>query len=151
MFGIQQRPLNNSSNDINASSEFSLDGTVTITTPALNSVQGEVNLPSNIIETEETTAQACKNNRQTAAQNSFVISGKGGVPNKPGLPQDSHNILIDGEANSTSAIPPAIETSQGKIQPARGIEVTKSGAIILTAYRSNNTRDRIIQSSKNCG
>ena len=86
-----------------------------------------------------------------ATKNSFTIKGKGGIPNEPGLPLDSHNISVNGETNSTSAIPQPIATSQGEIQPARGIKVTKDGGIILTAYRTNNSGDRIPDNSPNCG
>ena len=35
-----------------------------------------------------------------------------------------------------------IETAQSKIQPARGVKVTESGEIILTAYPTDNSGDR---------
>ncbi len=152
LFGIEERPLNSLTNDINASSEFSLDGNVTIDTPDLNSFQGETDLPQNIITPEQTTAQACSGNRGSIARNSFTIKGKGGIPVEPGLPLNSQNIFITGESsNSISATPQGIETSQGKIQPARGIKVTESGKIVLTAYRTNNSGERISEIQRNCG
>ena len=39
LFGIEERPLNDVTNDINASSEFGLDGTVSIFTPDINTLQ----------------------------------------------------------------------------------------------------------------
>ncbi len=151
LFGIEERPLNPNTNDINASSEFSLDGNVTINTPDLNPVRGTTELPQNIVAPEQTTAQACQANREIAAKNRLNILGKGGIPPAPDLPLDSHNIAIAGEFDPTSAIPQPIETSQGKIQPARGVKVTESGEIILTAYRTNNLGERIWSSSVNCG
>ena len=143
LFGIRERLLNDSTNDINASSEFSLDGTVEITTPDINPVQGTTELPTNIVVPEQTTAQACQANRELAAQNELNITGKGGIPPAPELPLDSRNIFIDGETNNDPVIPKPIETSQGKIQPARGVKIAKSGDIILTAYRTNNSGERI--------
>ncbi|MEY2856440.1 MAG: hypothetical protein RLZZ74_749, partial [Cyanobacteriota bacterium] len=35
--------------------------------------------------------------------------------------------------------------------PARGIMVTKSGRIVLTAYRTNNAGERIPEGKINCG
>ena len=167
LFGIAEGVASdgNNSNDIDASSGISgLDGTVNINTSDTNPIQGATELPSNVVTAEQTTAQACHANGQIAAQNSFTIKGKGGTPNYPGLPLDSQNIyidgeIIDGEINSTSAIPQPIETSQGKIQPARGIKVTESGKIILTAYPTNNAGDmpngiasqRIREIQRNCG
>ena len=152
LFGIQERPLNPLTNDINASSEFSLDGNVTINTPDINSLESTTDLPQNIITPEQTTAQACNVNRGVVAQNSFTIKGKGGVPPFPELPLSSQNILINGEStNSTSATPQPIETSQGKIQPARGIKVSEDGKITLTAYRTNNSGERLPEIKSNCG
>ncbi len=151
LFGIQERPLNDSTNDIDASSEFNLDGTVNINTPDLNPIQGATELPNNVLEAEQTTAQACNADRESVAQNSLILKGKGGLPAAPDLPLNSANISINGEnTNSTSAIPQPIETSQGKIQPARGIMVTESGEVILTAYRTNNAGNRLPQINLNC-
>ena len=139
----------NNSNDIDASSEFSLDGTVTINTPDINPIQGATELPTNVIVPEQTTAQACQANREIAAQNGLNITGRGGILPEPGSPLDSQNIIGDSD-NSNSAIPAPIETAQGKIQPARGIKVTESGQIILTAYRTNNAGDRLFETNSNC-
>lgn len=152
LFGITEGAANSGSNDIDASSGVNgLDGTVSISTSGINHISGATELPSNVVTPEQTTAQACQSNREIAAKNGFTIKGKGGIPNEPGLPLDSRNIYINGEINPTSAIPQPIETSQGAIQPARGIKVTKDGGIILTAYRTNNSGDRIPHNSQNCG
>ena len=151
LLGIKERALNPQTNDINASSEFSLDGNVTINTPDINPLQGATELPTNVVEPQQTTTQACQANREIAAKNNLIIKGKGGVPPAPHLPLNSHNITINGEnTDSTASIPQPIETSQGKIQPARGITVTKDGRVILTAYRTNNQGDRLPPESLNC-
>ena len=151
LLGIKERALNPQTNDINASSEFSLDGNVTINTPDINPLQGATELPTNVVEPQQTTTQACQANRETAAKNNLIIKGKGGVPPAPHLPLNSHNITINGEnTDSTASIPQPIETSQGKIQPARGIKVTEDDRIILTAYRTNNQGDRLPPDSINC-
>ncbi len=148
LFGIRERPLNDETNDINASSEFSLDGNVTINTPDLNPVQGATELPTNVVEPEQTTAQACQTDRLSGISSGLTIEGKGGIPPEPGLPLDSHNIFVSGQTNPQSTIPAPIETAQGKIQPARGVKVTESGEIILTAYRTNNSGDRLPETRK---
>ena len=66
------------------------------------------------------------------------------------MPLESLNVNVNGESTSATAIPQPVKTSQGKIQPARGIEVSKSGEIILTAYRTNNAGQRVPQSDRNC-
>jgi filamentous hemagglutinin family protein len=141
----------NNSNDIDASSQvIGLDGTVTINTLDVNPVQGATELPSNVVEAEQTTEQACQANREAAAKNGLVINGKGGIPAPPDQPLTSQNLLINGEVTSASAIPEPIETSQGKIHLARGIKFTKDGGIILTPYPTNNAGERIPIIKRNC-
>lgn len=149
LFGIEERPLNNSSNDINASSEFSLDGSVTINIPDINPVQGVTELPTNVVELEQTTAQACQSNKEALAKGGLNILGKGGMVSEPGMPLNSLNLYPKSESVSTYTIPEPSQTSKGKIQPARGIKQTESGEIILTAYRTNNVGDRLIE-PRNC-
>ena len=154
LLGFRERQAleSNRTNDIDASSSVNgLDGIVNITTPGINLVQGLTELPSNVVEPEQTAQQACEANREAAAKNSLNISGKGGVVPDPALPLNSLNVIANDENTSTSAIAAPIETAQGKIQPARGVRVTESGKVILTAYRTNNSGDRISDGSRNCG
>ena len=149
LFGIQERPLNDSTNDINASSDFSLDGNITVTTSGVNPIRGTVELPSNIVVPESTAQQACEANRELAAKNGLTIAGKGGIVPDPASPFNSLNLYSEAKTIPISTIPAPIETSKGKIQPARGIQVTESGEIILTAYRTNNLGDRLPE-TRNC-
>jgi filamentous hemagglutinin family protein len=153
LLGIEARKAvdNNRTNDIDASSDFGLDGTVSIFTPDLNPVQGATELPSNIVEAEQTTAQTCQASRETTAKNSLIVKGKGGIPATPDQPLTSQNLIIDGEINSASAIPEPVKTSQGMIQLARGIKVAKDGDVILTAYPTNNAGERLPEGRINCG
>ena len=152
IFGIQERPLSATTNDINASSEVSgLDGTVDISTLDIDPVGGATELPINLVVPEQTTAQACQSDREAAAKNGLNIKGKGGVPPAPELPLNSLNTTIEGEyTDSISATPQPIKTSKGEIQPARGIKKTKNG-IILTAYPTDNQGDRLPEIKPNCG
>jgi filamentous hemagglutinin family protein len=148
LFGIEARPLNNLTNDINASSNFNLDGTVNINNSRIDPIQGATELPSNVAEPEQTTAQTCSANRDGKATNGLAIAGRGGITPSPDAPLNSENISNENPAQAS--IPEPIETSQGKIQPARGIMVTESGRIILTAYRTNNAGERIPEIKPNC-
>jgi large exoprotein involved in heme utilization and adhesion len=153
LLGIQQNSAteNNRSNDIDASSRFSLDGNIKINTPDNNLIQGVTELSTEVIVPEETTQQACQAKRESAAQNGLTITGKGGILPDPGNALNSLNTYVDGESTSAKSIPAPIETAQGKIQPASGIEITESGEIILTAYRTNNSGERLPEGSRNCG
>ena len=149
LLGIQERPLNDLTNDINASSQVSgLDGTIDLTNPEVDPVQGATELPSNVVEAGETTQQVCQANGESSASNTLTIGGRGGIIPEPGLPLNSSSIYVNGD-DSTSTIPAPIETAQGKIQPARGIKVTEDGKIILTAYRTNNAGERLPETN-NC-
>jgi large exoprotein involved in heme utilization and adhesion len=148
LFGIEERSLNDSTNDINASSNFDLDGTININTSKIDPLQGTTELPSNVVEAKQTTEQTCSADREGKANNGLAIAGRGGVTPAPDAPLNSEN--IGNENPPQASIPEPIETAQGKIQPARGIKVTKDGRIILTAYRTNNAGERIPEIKPNC-
>ena len=152
LLGLEERSStpDNQTNDIDANSNFGLDGNVSIFTPDVDLREGVVELSTSIVEPEQTVAQACQADRVAAAQSNFTIKGRGGIMPEPGSLLNSNNIYIDGEADSTSAIPAPIETAQGKIQPARGIKVTEDGTITLTAYRTDNAGQRIPQAEQYC-
>ena len=152
LLGIQPNSAtaNNGSNDIDASSRFSLDGNITINTLNNDLIQDATELSTDVIVAEETIAQICQANRESAAQNSFTITGKGGMAPNPGDVLNSLNIYVRGESTSAKPTPAPVETAQGKIQPARGVEVTESGEVILTSYQTNNSGDRL-PNIRNCG
>ena len=151
LIGIAEGFPSDSTNDINASSDNSdLDGNVVIRSLDTDPIGQPREIPSSVVEVEQTTAQVCRANREAAAKNAFTIEGRGGVRPTPDSPLDSDNILLSGDRISESLEPQPIETSRGKIQLARGIKVTKSGDVILTAYRTNNAGERIPE-RHNCG
>ena len=140
----------NNRNDIDASSQFSLDGNITINTPDSNIIQGAIELPSSVVELGETTQQACKANRESAAKNRLNITGRGGIVPDPALPLNSLNVTVDSPSTSATTIPAPIKTSRGKIQPARGIQVNELGEVILTAYRTDDAGERLPEIKRNC-
>jgi filamentous hemagglutinin family protein len=142
--------IRNNNNNLDASSDvFGFDGSVNINISDINPVQGATELPSNVVEAKQATEQTCSADRNGRATNGLAIAGRGGVHPAPDNPLNSESL---GNENSAEAsIPEPIETSQGKIQPARGIMVTKSGRIVLTAYRTNNAGERILEYKVNCG
>ena len=141
--------IENGTNDIDASSNVEgFDGTISIDPSSFTAFRGVTELPTNIVVPEQTVAQACRTDRERLAQGGFTISGKGGIVPNPSSPLDTLNVYVDGEDTKTD-IPEALETSQGKIQPARGVRVTDKG-IMLTAYRTNNAGDRLPESNSSC-
>ncbi|MGK7896751.1 MAG: beta strand repeat-containing protein, partial [Xenococcus sp. (in: cyanobacteria)] len=155
LFGIEERPLNDITNDINASSEFGLDGSVSIVTPDINPIQTDIQLPNNPLESGQTVAQACRSTGTADKPSGLIVKGKGGIPRQPIEPFDSETILVDESTTNSNLqanypeIKP-IETSIGNIYPARGIIKTEDGKIILTAYATDNLNSRTPHNSANC-
>jgi filamentous hemagglutinin family protein len=94
IFGIEQRAASdgNITNDIDASSEFGLSGTVEINTPDVDSNQDLVQLPTRPIEKE--VVQACASS-EVREQSEFVIKGSGGLPPSPEDALDSDALEVD--------------------------------------------------------
>ena len=162
LLGIRERLPSDSTNDIDASG--SVDGKVIINTPDVDITKELVETPQNVVEPEQTVAQACrsdyasrtgKDNGIAQRTGGLTIEGKGGVPPEPIEPLNSDNILVDGQVTNPSPqtqhpeIKP-IKTSKGDIFPARGIVKTEDGRIILTAYPTNSNTNRIPHGSTNC-
>jgi filamentous hemagglutinin family protein len=156
VLGIEERELNDLTNDINASSDvLGLDGTVNLNTSDINPIQGATELPSNIVEARQTSEQTCSVDRQTGTTNGLTVKGRGGVQPSPDLPLTSQtivdngkNVAIESNEAQVQAIAP-VHTSQGDIIPAQGIVVTEDGRIILTAYPTDGN-SRLPQGSANC-
>ena len=177
IFGIQENPvLNPITNDLNASSArgAQFNGNVAITTPEVDAIRGVTELPTTVIEAQQTTEEACAANSDNGKQNGLTVKGKGGILPSPNaiFSADALNIggkivadnnerypsvpLSKGEVNTVSSqinaesteIKP-ISTSHGDIYPARGIIKTADGRVILTAYPTDNVT-RVPNRSVNC-
>ena len=143
----------NGTNDIDASG--GVDGEVNINTPNVDITQGLVEAPQNVVEPEQTTAQACQSDRLAGRTGGLIVKGKGGIPPEPIEPLDSDTISVDGQIaqpnlqTQHSDIKP-IKTSIGEIFPARGIVKTEDGRVILTAYPTDNSSQRTPNIRANC-
>ena len=149
LLGIEERLLNDATNDINASSENStLDGDVFINTSDVNLTQKTAELPSNTVEAEQVVSTACAG-RDIGTASSFVVKGRGGLPTLSTAPLSSEIITVDGEleANTNNN---AIATGIGKITLARGVIKTADGKIILTSIPVKSNATRTANGSPNC-
>ncbi len=77
IFGLENRPQQTSLNDIIASSRYGVSGIVDISIFGKTLNESFVALPSKVEDTKNMIAQNCAANLGT---NTFVISGKGGLP-----------------------------------------------------------------------
>ncbi|HLO49470.1 MAG TPA: S-layer family protein, partial [Kamptonema sp.] len=81
VFGIAFRPTQTTQSDITATSDLGaqFSGTVVINTPDINPSSGLVELPSDVLDAANLTVQGCGSDRG----NSFVVTGRGGLPPSP--------------------------------------------------------------------
>jgi filamentous hemagglutinin family protein len=155
IFGTQFRDAPTPLSDITASSELSpqFNGTVELNTPGIDLNRGLMNLPTAPVDTE--VSQVCQaGTRQN--QNSFIITGRGGLPPNPRqflrsravevdwvtLDAPANNLTEDvqnrerqqqrsGEQTSKSAN--NVNTQSSEIVEAQGWVVEANGNIILVA------------------
>jgi filamentous hemagglutinin family protein len=76
IFGLEFRPQLTPENDITASSQFGVNGTVEINEFSLDPDTGIVELPAGLADTSDQIAQGCA----TDGDSSFVATGRGGIP-----------------------------------------------------------------------
>ena len=79
IFGLKFRPQLTSANDITASSQFGVTGTVQVSTIGVDPSTGLVPLPISLVDPTQQIAAGCAG----VKDNQFVITGRGGVPINP--------------------------------------------------------------------
>lgn len=164
MFGLQQRRNTPFSNDVDASSDYSLAGNVVINTPDVDPAQGAIAPPESVVEPETIAAQACSADNTAQKRSSFIITGKGGMPPKPSDPlvddlirvgesqPDRQSQLKQQEASRTKiALAKEQKTfTSDEVIPARGMMINDKGQVVLTAYPTPNADRHPSQGTTNC-
>jgi large exoprotein involved in heme utilization and adhesion len=79
IFGLKFREQLTSENDITASSQFGINGTVDINTISFDPNSGLVELPANVTDPSQQIATGCVETQGS----SFIATGRGGVPQNP--------------------------------------------------------------------
>jgi large exoprotein involved in heme utilization and adhesion len=150
MFGIQPRFQPTSLSDITATgANFGLNGTINVTTAGIDPAAGLVELPTEFVDPSRLIATGCPANEG----NSFIITGRGGLPPTPEQELDddaewedrrrltvrkhspqqltphSRNIDTPNRSQELTAFP----KSYTPIIEATGWQRTPSGEIILVA------------------
>jgi filamentous hemagglutinin family protein len=138
IYGLEYRQELTAESDINASSEFGVDGTVEINSPDVDPSRGLVNLPAVPIDTE--VAQGCSPGG-SQSQSEFVVTGRGGLPPNPGEALNTDAVQVDlmtlnPEVDKPST--PAVSTSPTSSAPAQLVEaqgwvIDANGKVVLTA------------------
>ncbi|AUT00553.1 filamentous hemagglutinin [Nostoc sp. CENA543] len=123
-------------NDITASSQFNIDGTVQINNVGVDPNSGLVELPANVTDPSQQIATGCSNTNTS----SFVATGRGGIPQNPTQEVRSDRTWSDIRNISAFQNQPQIQ-AQAPTQPQIPIQATAwhrntQGKIELVAEQS---------------
>ncbi|WDD32955.1 filamentous hemagglutinin N-terminal domain-containing protein [Nostoc sp. UHCC 0926] len=151
IFGIQRRERETPLSDITASSELGINGTVQLSTPDVDPNRGLVELPTNLVDVSGQISQSCTLGSKQSA-NSFVVTGRGGLPLNPTEPlRDSATLAEWVQLRAKPENPPkaqeqkqpteVLTTTQvspaAPIVEAQGWIVDTNGDIVLVAQAPN--------------
>jgi filamentous hemagglutinin family protein len=140
IFGLKYRPQLTSLSDITASSQFGLQGRVEINTPGVDPTQGLTNLPTNVADVSNQIAQTCPPGGAKVAQNQFIVTGRGGLPDNPSDTLSSDAVWTDlRNPSSVSShrgeepVAARAVTPQPPLVEANGWVMNEKGDVVLTA------------------
>jgi filamentous hemagglutinin family protein len=91
IFGLKFRPQLTRANDITASSQFGINGTVQVNTIGVDPSTGLVALPVDLTDPSRQIATGCA----ASGDSSFVVTGRGGLPDSPTQPLRSDRTWAD--------------------------------------------------------
>ncbi len=155
LVGIEAREEESpNTNDITASSELGVDGTITIDNPKEDPLKSLLTVPSVPLDAARIFAQnVCKfEDGKIAKGSSFIITGRGGFVPTAADPIDDRDRVVnwakredikvseDGSvAVRQRSEQETLETSDRVIQQAQGLVIASDGTAWLTAESSNIT------------
>ncbi|KYC40577.1 hypothetical protein WA1_26015 [Scytonema hofmannii PCC 7110] len=94
IYGLQYRPSLTEFSDINASSQFGINGTVQINTPDIDPSRNLVDLPVNVVDATQQIATDCSFDRKQR-RGSLTATGRGGLPSAPTEPLTGDAVLAN--------------------------------------------------------
>ncbi|MGB7441472.1 MAG: filamentous hemagglutinin N-terminal domain-containing protein [Coleofasciculaceae cyanobacterium] len=157
IFGIEFRPKRTPLSDITASSRFGLAGRVIINQLNIDPSRGLAELPSDLVDATKQVDRSCSAN-SAARRNSFVVTGRGGLPPKPTDNLESEVVVtnwvnLENEGDNTERV-----TSNGnsrfsstrQIVEVQGWLKTAEGQVILTARSPEVLPSNSALSSPSC-
>ncbi|MFN6570717.1 filamentous hemagglutinin N-terminal domain-containing protein [Dendronalium sp. ChiSLP03b] len=155
VFGTQPRKINNRfTSDITASSERGVNGTIEINTPDIELSPEFINLPTQPVEPK--LAQVCQAIARRK-QNSFTVTGRGGLPPSPTETLNADAVLADWitpdirETSSSVTVGKNLTNSTPtSIVEATGWAINAKGEVVLTANAPTVTFHDSWQKSTNC-
>ena len=158
LFGIQFRPHDTPLSDITASSQFGVNGAVTINTPGIDPSRGLASLPINLVDASRRIVQNCGAGA-ASQRNSFVITGRGGLPVNPreALSRDAVHVdwvalnpKAENLASSAIAVPEKSATPAPLVE-AQGWVINNQGQVVLVAQSPTLTPHSSWHKPSDCG
>lgn len=136
IFGLKYRDQLTSESDITASSEFGLNGTVDINNFGVDPSSGLVELPVNTTDPSQQIATGCADTNG----NSFIATGRGGIPQNPSQSMINYRTWSDirdiSVYRQNQPIKAPIPQPTERLVQATGWRRTPQGTIELVADNS---------------
>jgi filamentous hemagglutinin family protein len=143
IFGLEFRPQLTPENDITASSQFGVNGTVEINEFSLDPDTGIVELPAGLADTSDQIAQGCA----TDGDSSFVATGRGGIPPSPNESlssdltwSDTRDLSAFMEQGGTAAKTTPLPTEPSQISEITGWVINAAGQVELVVVQAQAQR-----------
>ncbi|OAB62106.1 filamentous hemagglutinin [Leptolyngbya valderiana BDU 20041] len=114
---------------ITASSQLGIDGVVAVTQPEIDTSSAFVQLSSNPIDSETQVTSAC----EAAAENTFVVTGNGGLPPDPTDVLRSQTVWTDTRLTEIQASPPEVD-SEGR-SPSTELDSSQLPLVEATGWQ----------------
>ncbi|QHG19869.1 filamentous hemagglutinin [Nostoc sp. ATCC 53789] len=136
IIGLQYRPQITAENDITASSQFGVNGTVDINNFGVDPNSGLVELPVKLTDSSQQIATSCS----STTGSSFVTTGRGGIPQNPtqeiGSDRTWSDIRDISAYRKTGEVKAQIPTSSGVLLQATSWHRNADGKIELITDKS---------------
>ncbi|MEM9216608.1 MAG: S-layer family protein [Cyanobacteria bacterium P01_F01_bin.150] len=140
LFGLEFRDRETPDNDITASSEFGIDGTVEITTPEVDPNSRILQLSETLVDSSQLIQPGC-----SAENNQFVLTGRGGLPAIPVESMSGDRPWFDLRNPLTQSYGETTHTHAGEqlrsfspIREATGMAIASDGTLQLVASGAQN-------------
>jgi filamentous hemagglutinin family protein len=128
IFGLEFRPQLTPENDITASSQFGVNGTVEINEFSLDPDTGIVELPTGLADASDQIAQGCA----ADGDSSFVATGRGGIP-----PSANERLSSDLTWGDTRDLSEFLGAAPSGPAPAGSVPARTPGLTEINAWRIN--------------
>ena len=160
LFGIESRLATppNETNDVDASSQFGLDGEISIETPDVDPARGLDNLPDNVVDASRLITRNCLN-REAQQPNEFIVTGRGGLPLNPEGTLSSEATLSAEWVNLPETATKSdrnlgdsqqVVSDSQEVVEAQGWRVKPDGTVVLVASRNDAATDDVWLDGYSC-